>query len=166
MNKIEELVARLEKFFAENYKSSHCFESGKKIFQSYLGDGTLNFENSDVDRWRPRTTKDFYEKDVVRDPKWYTPEYIKSSIEEAVEWISFQEKFIQEFGETECVCNERSSDGDHDQQLLVIHFKKDNLYLQITGSYNSNDGATFDYPGYHEVKPKQITTTVWESVEK
>ncbi len=63
------------------------------------------------------------------------------------------------FGEME----QKSSVCNSDEMNVVIHFKDHNIYLMLTGEYDSYGEYNHDYDnGIKEVFPKTQTLTVYE----
>lgn len=59
--------------------------------------------------------------------------------------------------------NKRSSTGDHDEVITVIHFKEHDIYIGITGYYSSSNGSEFD--DICEVTPYTETITRYKIVK-
>lgn len=71
------------------------------------------------------------------------------------------EKVIAAVGKIKRVQAERVG-CDFDQMEYVFHFTDHDIYLAIAGSYNSWSGVEFYDKNWYEVKPRQITTTIYE----
>ena len=63
--------------------------------------------------------------------------------------------FPKDYEQVEYICNS-------DEMYCVIHFKEENIYLQLDGEYDSYGGGDHWYKGnIKEVFPKQVTITVY-----
>lgn len=57
----------------------------------------------------------------------------------------------------------RTGDNDYYVHILVYYFEKHNLYLQLKGYFNSYEAMVdYDEANWVEVKPKEITTIIYE----
>ena len=55
---------------------------------------------------------------------------------------------------------------DSSEFWSVIHFKDENLYFRISGTYDSYGQGEHEYRYISPVKPKEITTTIYINNEK
>jgi hypothetical protein len=76
------------------------------------------------------------------------------------------EMFEDKFGTVTQELCERTSDGDHDQSLLVVSIGegKNKLYFGGYGRYSSFDGEDFDYMEVRELQPYQKVVIDWRNV--
>ena len=73
-------------------------------------------------------------------------------VETVLDKIGFPKKYSQ----VDYVCNS-------DEMYCVIHFTEEDIYLKLTGEYDSYGQCEHDYDcGIKEVKPKQKLITVYE----
>lgn len=64
--------------------------------------------------------------------------------------------FPKDYEQVDYVCNS-------DEMYCVIHFTEEDIYLKLTGEYDSYGQCDHDYDnGIKEVKPKQQLITVYE----
>ncbi len=91
--------------------------------------------------------------------------------ESDIAWMEFDEDatFTTEDGQEIAlgpfkeVYREREG-SDKDQAVCVIYSEKHDVYIGVDGYYSSNDGSTYDN-GPYEVRPKEVTVTIYEQVE-
>ncbi len=85
-------------------------------------------------------------------------EYLEETEFETEEELTakFEELDFGEIKEVDSVCNS-------DEMYSVVHFVKHNVYLMLTGEYDSYGSDEHDYDcGIKEVNPKEKTITVYE----
>lgn len=74
-------------------------------------------------------------------------------------WAKIQ-KFIEKFGQFECVENDERCGDDYDYMQYVFHIVNHDMYFAVRGSYSSWDGCDYSYATLFEVKPQIYTTYV------
>lgn len=80
----------------------------------------------------------------------------ESLFDQDVDDVGLIELGLPTFEQVEWVCNS-------DEMYCVIHFKDDNIYLKLTGEYDSYGECEHDYNnGIKEVFPKEVTITKYE----
>ena len=70
----------------------------------------------------------------------------------------------QYFGEFEEIEHE-GGEGEGEKYHIVWYFKDHDLYIRLDGYYTSYNGTDFDDYEFYEVRPKQVTITVYEKPE-
>lgn len=81
-------------------------------------------------------------------------------LSESLPWGDYDgtEIISSELGEFKYVLsNKRLSNGDHDTSQTVLHFKEHNVYLSISGYYDSHNGSNFDSESWFIVYPVEVT---------
>jgi hypothetical protein len=76
------------------------------------------------------------------------------------------DKFTEKFGIMNVEECDRTSDGDHDESLLVVSLGSDldKIYFGGSGTYSSYEGEDFSYMVVKEMQPYQKVITDWKSV--
>lgn len=81
--------------------------------------------------------------------------------EQIFNYEDYSEEITEELGEfeiKESICNS-------DEMYIIIYFIKPNIYLKLTGEYDSYGGGEHYYYGsIREVKPKEVQKIIYENI--
>ena len=98
---------------------------------------------------------------IIQDNKLQKPLFNGDYEEEQFEEIDDIDKYLNDLGlknfeNIDHVCNS-------DELYLIIHFKDDDIYLKISGEYDSyGNGDHYFNDSVKQVFPKQVTITKYE----
>lgn len=73
-----------------------------------------------------------------------------------------QKEFVVSLGESNKVYGEGGNEGGGEYFERVFYFKDHDVYIQITGYYESNNGTECDEE-FNQVFPRRVIDTVYET---
>lgn len=85
-----------------------------------------------------------------------TPDLVEKFHHYSDKFIKENEPDLEDFEVMDRVCNS-------DEMYVVVHFKESDIYVRVSGEYDSYGSGNHDYMSYaNQVFPKEKTITVYE----